>query len=263
MSNLNDLTEEIRDLAVQVHAARDRVEEKDIVLAAHQAVERVSSRYKEILAALGDKEKLEADRTIGRRLTEALRLASTLPRVGTVIGSTPDRVPGRSAVGERRITGVSWTATAATAPKTGLGVGTDVEAWCGPCGAMTTHSIVAMVGNDPRQVACQTCNGRHGYRTTPARKVTGAADGIDRPAHTPQEKESARRAEQKAEELRALGREVHASTEVKSFDPKVRYRSGEIIAHPEFGRGKVETVLRSSLLVRFANGGLKSVMLQF
>jgi hypothetical protein len=36
---------------------------------------------------------------------------------------------------------------------------------------------------------------------------------------------------------------------------------GEVISHPDFGRGKVETVLRSSMLVRFPNGGLKSIML--
>jgi RNase P/RNase MRP subunit POP5 len=48
---------------------------------------------------------------------------------------------------------------------------------------------------------------------------------------------------------------------VRSFDPKARYRAGEILSHPEFGRGKVETVLRSSLLVRFSVGGMKSLML--
>ena len=48
---------------------------------------------------------------------------------------------------------------------------------------------------------------------------------------------------------------------MRAFDPKARYRAGEIISHPEFGRGKIETVLRSSLLVRFSIGGLKSVML--
>ena len=52
-----------------------------------------------------------------------------------------------------------------------------------------------------------------------------------------------------------------AATEVKNFDPKERYRPGDIISHLEYGRGKVETVLRSSLLVRFPNGGLKSLLL--
>ena len=45
------------------------------------------------------------------------------------------------------------------------------------------------------------------------------------------------------------------------FDPKERYKAGEIIVHAEFGRGKIENVLRSSLLVRFSVGGLKSLML--
>ena len=40
-----------------------------------------------------------------------------------------------------------------------------------------------------------------------------------------------------------------------------RSKVGESLSHPIFGRGKVETVLRSSLLVRFPNGGLKSLML--
>ena len=48
---------------------------------------------------------------------------------------------------------------------------------------------------------------------------------------------------------------------MRSFDPKARYRPGDVISHPEFGRGKIETVLRSSLLVRFCVGGLKSLML--
>jgi hypothetical protein len=54
---------------------------------------------------------------------------------------------------------------------------------------------------------------------------------------------------------------VSAAAEVKLFDPKQRYKVGDIIAHPEYGRGKIENVLRSSLLVRFSIGGLKSLML--
>ena len=61
--------------------------------------------------------------------------------------------------------------------------------------------------------------------------------------------------------MRELAVEVNAAAEVKSFDPKQRYKAGDIIAHPEYGRGKIENVLRSSLLVRFSVGGLKSLML--
>jgi len=161
-------------------------------------------------------------------------------------------------VEERRITGVSWRSDGLhpAAVPAALRVGGEVDAWCGPCEGLTTHNIIAMVGSTPKQVVCQACNGRHGYRTTPARKSAG-----DATSQAPQESEAARRAEQKAEELRALGRELAESTEVRAFNPRDRYKVGEVISHPEFGRGKVETVLRSSMLVRFPQGGLKSVML--
>jgi hypothetical protein len=108
---------------------------------------------------------------------------------------------------------------------------------------------------------CDACGGRHNYRTTPARKgTTEPAAPVTRQASS-QELDAARKAEQKAEELRALAREVAVAPDVKTFDPKERYRPGDVISHPEYGRGKVETVLRSSLLVRFPNGGMKSLLL--
>jgi hypothetical protein len=115
-----------------------------------------------------------------------------------------------------------------------------------------------MVGDAPKQVVCQACGGRHGFRTTPARSKP-AAESVD--VSVGHEPESVRRAEQKAEELRALGREMADATQVRTFDARERYKVGEVISHAELGRGKVETVLRSSLLVRFPNGGLKSLML--
>ena len=65
----------------------------------------------------------------------------------------------------------------------------------------------------------------------------------------------------KAEVMRALTEEVASAATVRVFNPKERYKAGEIISHPEYGRGKVENVLRSSLLVRFARSGLKPLSL--
>ena len=265
-ATLQQITEEIRDLALQVSNALERVEERDLVVATHAAVERVSQRYRDFFAGLSEMDKMKIERTLGRRLLDATRLASTLPRVGTVMASTPDRrVSGASEVGERRITGVSWGAgTRAPSGATGrLKVGGDVEAWCSPCGGLTEHSIVAMVGDEPKQVVCQSCNGRHSYRTAPARKAASGAEVTSAAPSGPTgaEREQQRRGDEKAALQRALAAEIAQATEVRSFDPKARYRSGEIILHPEHGRGKIETVLRSSLLVRFGVGGLKSVML--
>ena len=58
-----------------------------------------------------------------------------------------------------------------------------------------------------------------------------------------------------------LAEEVAAAPTVRVFDPKERYKAGEIIAHPVYGRGKIENVLRASLLVRFPRAGLKPLSL--
>ena len=230
-----------------------------MVAAAHAGIERLSRRYRELLQSLSPGEQLRAERALGRRVVDLKRLASLLPKIPAAsVESTPDRAAGGGAPEDRRITGVSWSHDRrAPAPK--LGVGGDVESWCGRCGEATTHSIVAMVGQEPKQVLCQVCGSRHTHRTGPARRPTAsgaaAAPGEDRPRADPE-------AQRRAAELRALGEEVAAAATVRVFDPKERYKAGEIIVHAEYGRGKIENVLRASLLVRFSVGGLKSLMLQ-
>jgi hypothetical protein len=260
-SSLEQLTEEIREVALLVHSAQERAEDREIVKSAHLAVESLSKRYRELSTTGSESERDAIERKLGRRVTDLRRLASTLPRIGAIASEqTGDQASAApSEVEARRITGVSWRShgrAVATGPA--IRVGGEVDAWCGPCDGLTTHHVIAMVGDTPKQVVCQACGGRHGYRTTPAR-AKPAAESAGSSA-TP-EPEAVRRAEQKAEELRALGREVADAAQVRSFDARERYKVGEIIAHPDFGRGKVETVLRSSLLVRFPSGGLKSLML--
>jgi hypothetical protein len=258
---IDEITEELREVTLQVHNAQERKEERDLVIAAQQGVDRLAQRYRELYASLSAGEQLRVDRLLGRRVVDVKRLASLLPKVASVAAeSTPDRVAGTSTVGARRITGVSWTQDRSGPIGPKPTVGADIEAWCGKCGERTDHHIVALVGDEPKQVLCQVCNSRHAYRTTPTRRPAGgeaaAAPGEGR-AKTPQDVESAK----KAAELRTLQQEVAAATDIKTFDPKQRYKAGEIIFHPDFGRGKVENVLRSSLLVRFPIGGLKSLML--
>jgi hypothetical protein len=257
---IDELTDEIRDATLQVHLAQERQDERDIVAAALQTIDRLSQRYRLLIQSLASAEQLRAERLLGRRVVDLKRLGSLLPKIPTAIAeSTPDRAVGAGGIGQRRITGVSWQHDR-VAPVAGLRVGADIEAWCGKCAASTTHSIVAMVGAEPKQILCQVCASRHTYRTGPARRRAGAglAPGeIDDRPRVAVDPEAQRRAAQ----LRALGEEVAAAQEVRRFDPKERYKAGEIISHAEFGRGKIENVLRSSLLVRFSAGGLKSLML--
>ena len=119
-----------------------------------------------------------------------------------------------------------------------------------------------MVGNEPKQVLCQVCGSRHSHRTAAARRTaTGAsppAPARPRSAGGPSiPRPSARRP--------SFARSAKRSPpppRCASSIPRERYKAGEIISHPEYGRGKIQNVLRSSLLVRFSVGGLKSLMLR-
>lgn len=259
-SSLQQLTDEIREVALLVHSAQERAEDRELVKNAHLAVERLAKRYRDLSTTGPENERDAIERKLGRRVTDLRRLASTLPRIGAIASEhTGDQASaGPSEVEARRITGVSWRSEARMAAPSRIQVGGEVDAWCGPCDGLTTHHVIAMVDGTPKQVVCQACGSRHGYRTTPARSKPATGSGSAASAAEP---EAVRKAEQKAEELRALGRELADATQIRAFDPHERYRVGEIISHPEFGRGKVETVLRSSLLVRFPSGGLKSLML--
>jgi hypothetical protein len=256
---VDQLNSEIRDVALQVHLAQERQDEREVVAAAHAGVDRLAQRYRELLRSLSPGEQLRTERSLGRRVVDLKRLASLLPKLPAGSAeSTPDRAAGGGAPDARRITGVSWSNERGRPPAASVGVGRDVESWCGPCAALTTHSVVAMVGSEPKQVLCQVCGSRHGYRTAAARRRSPIAEA--------QEIEERGRpvdpgASRRAAELRALGEEVAAATDVRVFDPKERYKAGQIIVHPEFGRGKIQNVLRSSLIVRFSAGGLKSIML--
>jgi hypothetical protein len=259
---IEQLNDELRDATLQVHQAQERQDERDVVTSALETIERLSQRYRALLQSLQGAEQMRADRLLGRRVMDLKRLGSLLPKVAVVAAeSTPDRVAGGGAPGLRRITGVSWSPQDRAAPPTGARVGADVEAWCGKCGDTTTHSIVAMVGAEPKQILCQVCGSRHTYRTGPARARAAKGDAAVAEGDTRPRVAVDQEAQHRAARLRALGEEVASAAEVRTFDPKQRYKAGEIISHAEYGRGKIENVLRSSLLVRFSVGGLKSLML--
>jgi len=53
-------------VALQVHLAEERKDERDVVAAAHAGVERLSRRYRELMQSLSPGEQLKADRALGR-----------------------------------------------------------------------------------------------------------------------------------------------------------------------------------------------------
>lgn len=224
-----------------------------------QTVQEAITAYEALLASSPD-QKAELEISLGRQVIDLRRQAGLLPQFdsGRPAAHAVDRVAGGRPFIETRLP-PSWHAPSGDRPrvdKKRLSPGDEVDAWCGPCNGIRTHNIVAMVGEDPKQVVCQSCNGRHGFRLTPAR--TKSDDGQPRPVRstmvkrkkTPEEQAEERR----QNELQALRNELSAVKDVIPFDPKRRYKAGEVIEHNEYGRGRVETAMKGTILVRFGTG---------
>jgi len=268
-AKLNELSEKIADVSFTV---TNVIEAEDPTLqevdSCHDAVAEVAAFYADLVGSVPEKDRLSLERSHGRRVTDLRRLASKLPQKSTGRAARPAAGGAFGWIdGFRREDPVADTRPAPEpapepaprrAPKPAVSVGGWVQAWCGPCGGLKEHTVVAMVGGEAKQVLCEACGARHGFRTTPARskgeasEVTATAAASGR--MTKGQVEAQRREDAKA----ALAQELAAAEEVRSFDRRGRYKVGEIIEHPQHGRGKIENVLKGSLLVRFRDG-LKSV----
>jgi hypothetical protein len=261
---LEQLNQDIASAVNEVDQALESQEEPRQI-AAGQHVEALAARWRQISATLAPADLMMAERGVGRRLTDLRRAAAALSRrdsgrevaLATDAGFVPfleRRTPPKSIVPQRG------------APASKLSVGAEVESWCGKCKEMTTHNIVAMIGDTAKQVICKICNSRHDFRDEPparhrtaVRNAAAAAAaaaasangaGYDAGGRRVEDRELLKRQEAK----KALQTELANAVDPRPFDPKGRYKSGEIIVHPEHGRGKIENVLRGSLLVRFLEG---------
>lgn len=256
---LNKLNDEVSGAHNEVDVALESGEDAR-ELAAGKMVEELSHRYKALLDSVTGPERDQIERGLGRRITDLRRSAAQLTQRAPGVkaatsrdfGGLPfieQRTPGKSIVPERQ----------APSANRKLHVGGEVEAWCGKCKEMREHHIVAMVGDEPKQVLCQSCRSRHGFRTEPPARARGGATNAPQQQGASsmgarQQTAADREMQKRADAKRALQKELQDVVEPRPFDPKGRYKAGEIIVHPEHGRGKIENVLKSSLLVRFVEG---------
>src|ERR1700744_936463 len=174
-NRLNQLNDDIASAVNEVDASLESGEEPRQI-AAGKLVEGLAARWRELLEGLSGPDRDAAERGVGRRLTDLRRAAAALSRrdSGAKVQRSDDfgfvpflerRAPPKSIVPQR------------AAPSSKLSVGGEVDSWCGKCKEMSTHNILAMVGDQPKQVICQMCNSRHDYRTEPParhRKASGS-----------------------------------------------------------------------------------------
>jgi len=125
-------------------------------------------------------------------------------------------------------------------------VGGEIAAYCGKCKEERTHIVAAMDGDIVRRVTCSMCNGTHNYKLkSPASSLAGsAAEGT-----TKKRAASSRRSKE------AAPFSIDTNRPVKSYDMNNSFSAGDVINHPKFGIGAVETSLPPNKIeVRFQEG---------
>jgi hypothetical protein len=268
-SKLGELSKKIMEVSYRVETVIEaEVQKPPDVIAANKAVTAVAAEYTELLSLIPEEKRMEIERTYGRRVMDLRRQASKLPRLayGQAVENAPDSTLGSGLM----LSSDPSLTRSTTQPRTMLSdtrrgadlhrhtVGGDVEAWCGPCGGLRGHVIVALVSGEPKQVLCQSCGAKHGFRLTPARsKNSDKAKEGGKQIRGKMTREQATAKRKEGERL-TLIKELTEAAEVRAFQKKERYKVGQIIEHVEYGRGKIENILKGSLLIRFRSG-LKSL----
>ena len=97
-----------------------------------------------------------------------------------------------------------------------------------------------------RRVTCSMCGGTHNYKLKSSASVSASSDGA--PA-TKKRATSSRRGKE------AAAFSIDTNRPVKSYDMNNNFSAGDVINHPKFGLGAVETSLPPNKIeVRFQEG---------
>jgi hypothetical protein len=135
-----------------------------------------------------------------------------------------------------------------------LSAGDIIEARCTRCRVVTNHTIIAMVGEQPARVRCNTCGGDHNYRPPQKEAAVKKAGSAPRPAGTPAKKKVNREQEQ----WQAATAEVEPGLAVP-YDMERSFRVNDIVDHPVFGLGVVTAVVKPNKVEILFTGGKKNL----
>jgi len=127
-------------------------------------------------------------------------------------------------------------------------VGQEINAYCGKCRDERTHIVAAMDGEAVRRVTCSMCGGTHNYKLKPIAKKPAEADESGEPARK-------KRATGTRRSKEAAAFAIDPKRPVKSYDMNTNFSAGDVINHPKFGLGAVETSFPPNKIeVRFQEG---------
>ena len=126
-------------------------------------------------------------------------------------------------------------------------IGQEINSYCGKCKIERTHIVAAMDGDVVRRVTCSMCHSTHNHRQPPGEKAASAAS-TSRASKTTASGGSRRTRE-------AATFMIDPARPVKSYDMNNNFAAGDVIRHPKFGLGAVETIFQPNKIeVRFQEG---------
>ena len=222
-------------------------------LAAARSVDPLVARYNQLLSdgsTQADRDRLE--RTLGRLLTDLRRRAALLPQHMSGAKAELAADVGQPFLLNRAPSPYlkSQTTDGRAGRTVGVTVGKDVDAWCGKCQEVRGHRVVVLQDGKPHKVECNHCKSQHNYRADAGPRQASPA----RPSGTSAPRAIDPEAAKRRQERERLIAELQAASDVRMFDPQATYRAGMVVDHPKYGRGRIETVTRGSVLIRFADG---------
>jgi len=231
------------------HESSDRAVQR----AAARIVDPLVARYNELLASAesqADRDRLE--RSLGRLLTDLRRRAGQLPQHMSGAKAKLAEDVGQPFLLNRAPSPYlkSQTTDGRAGRTVGVTVGKDVDAYCGKCQELRAHRVLVLQDGKPQKVECTHCKSQHNFRTEPGPRAVGPA----RPTSSSTPRAVDPEAAKKRQERERLIAELQGAADVRAFDPQATYRAGMIVDHPKYGRGRIETVTRGSVLIRFADG---------
>jgi hypothetical protein len=121
-------------------------------------------------------------------------------------------------------------------------VGGEVDALCSKCELTLAHTVIAMVGDKPAKVKCNTCKGEHKYRPVVGPITLAGSVAKKKAARAPREKKVV----VSFEELLAAKKRPPVA-----YSLKRRFVVDDVLDHPTFGLGFVTAVRTDKIDVAF------------
>ncbi len=150
--------------------------------------------------------------------------------------------------------------------RTPLAAGERIESRCRRCDDITGHIIVAMVGGEIYKVECQACRSVHRFHPphgAPAKSRSANAASRPSAARAPSAavQERPRAGSVKALTIEntwrdAINRHIGAA---KPYAMDGSFEAGDLISHPTFGQGIVQSVEKPNKINVLFQDGLRSL----